>query len=61
MTEGLKVSDDEIESYYEKNKSDYRVAESRDVRHILVAKKAPRRRPASPDRGRSGSPRGEEH
>jgi foldase protein PrsA len=40
VTEGLKVSDDEIGSYYEKNKSDYRVAESRDVRHILVAKKA---------------------
>jgi parvulin-like peptidyl-prolyl isomerase len=40
VTEGVKVSDDEIEKYYEEHKSDYRVAASREVRHILVAKKA---------------------
>lgn len=40
VTEGVKVTDEEIAAHYEKNKSDYKVAASRDVRHILVAKKA---------------------
>jgi foldase protein PrsA len=40
VTEGVKVTDAEISAYYAKNKKDYKVAESRDVRHILVAKKA---------------------
>jgi foldase protein PrsA len=40
VTEGVKVTDDEIEKYYNSHKTDYKVAESRDVRHILVAKKA---------------------
>jgi len=40
VTEGTKVSDDEISAYYDKHKKDYKVAASRDVRHILVAKKA---------------------
>jgi predicted small lipoprotein YifL len=45
VTEGIKVSDDEIRSYYDKHKSDpqYEVPasqESRDVRHILVKTKA---------------------
>lgn len=39
VTEGVKVTDEEITKYYESHKSDYKVAESRDVRHILVAKK----------------------
>lgn len=40
VTEGVKVTDDEISDYYGKNKKNYKVAASRDVRHILVAKKA---------------------
>jgi parvulin-like peptidyl-prolyl isomerase len=36
----VKVTDDEISDYYDKKKADYKVAASRDVRHILVAKKA---------------------
>jgi foldase protein PrsA len=40
VTEGVKVGDPEISEYYNKHKKDYKVAESRDVRHILVAKKA---------------------
>jgi foldase protein PrsA len=39
VTEGVKVTDAEIQKYYDGHKSDYKVAESRDVRHILVAKK----------------------
>jgi len=39
VTEGVKVTDAEIEEYYNENKKDYRVPQSRDVRHILVAKK----------------------
>jgi foldase protein PrsA len=39
VTEGVKVSDDEIETYYNSHKKDYKVAESREVRHILVNKK----------------------
>ena len=40
VTEGVKVSDKEIEDYYDSHKADYKVAASREVRHILVAKKA---------------------
>ena len=40
VTEDVKVTDDEITTYYNKHKADYKVASSRDVRHILVAKKA---------------------
>jgi parvulin-like peptidyl-prolyl isomerase len=40
VTEGIKVTDPEISKYYDEHKKDYEVAESRDVRHILVAKKA---------------------
>ena len=39
VTEGVKVTDAEISDYYAKHKKDYKVAASRDVRHILVAKK----------------------
>jgi parvulin-like peptidyl-prolyl isomerase len=40
VTEDVKVSDKDIQAYYTKNKSQYGTPESRDVRHILVAKKA---------------------
>ena len=40
VTEGVKVTDNEISAYYDGHKKDYKVAASRDVRHILVAKKA---------------------
>jgi foldase protein PrsA len=40
VTQGVKVSDKQIEEYYGAHKKDYKVAESRDVRHILVNKKA---------------------
>lgn len=40
VTSDVKVTDDEVEEYYNKHKADYKVAASRDVRHILVAKKA---------------------
>ena len=40
VTEGIKISDQEITQYYNKNKKQYEQAESREVRHILVAKKA---------------------
>jgi foldase protein PrsA len=39
VTEGIKISDQEIAAYYNKNKKQYEQAESREVRHILVAKK----------------------
>lgn len=39
VTADVKVTDAEVEDYYNKNKADYKVASSRDVRHILVAKK----------------------
>ena len=38
VTEGVKVTDDEIEKYYNDHKADYKSAASREVRHILVAK-----------------------
>jgi len=40
VTSGVTVSDKEIADYYDKNKSQYVQPESRDVRHILVKKKA---------------------
>jgi parvulin-like peptidyl-prolyl isomerase len=36
----VKVTDSEVSDYYNSHKADYKVAASRDVRHILVAKKA---------------------
>ncbi|MGH3129293.1 MAG: SurA N-terminal domain-containing protein, partial [Gaiellaceae bacterium] len=39
VTENVKVSDKDIEDYYDKNKSQYGTPESRDVRHILVPTK----------------------
>ncbi len=40
VTDGVTVSDKEIADYYKKNKQQYVQPESRDVRHILVKKKA---------------------
>jgi parvulin-like peptidyl-prolyl isomerase len=40
VTGDVKVSDKEIKDYYDSNKSIYVQRESRDVRHILVTKKA---------------------
>jgi parvulin-like peptidyl-prolyl isomerase len=40
VTSGVTVSDKEVEEYYKKNKQNYIQPESRDVRHILVKKKA---------------------
>ncbi len=40
VTSDVKVPDAEVADYYNKHKADYKVAGSRDVRHILVAKKA---------------------
>jgi parvulin-like peptidyl-prolyl isomerase len=40
ITEDVKVSDQEIKSYYDSHKSQYGQPESREVRHILVQKKA---------------------
>ena len=40
VTEDVKVSDKEIKSYYDSHKTQYGQPESRDVRHILVQKKA---------------------
>jgi parvulin-like peptidyl-prolyl isomerase len=40
VTGAVTVSDKDIESYYKKNKQQYVQPESRDVRHILVKKKA---------------------
>ena len=39
VTEDVKVTDKEIQDYYNKNKSQYGTPESRDVRHILVPTK----------------------
>lgn len=38
VTEGVKVTDDEIETYYNGHQADYKTGASREVRHILVAK-----------------------
>jgi parvulin-like peptidyl-prolyl isomerase len=40
VTDDVKVSDKELRDYYDQNKSIYVQKESRDVRHILVTKKA---------------------
>jgi foldase protein PrsA len=40
VTADVKVTDEDVTEYYDKHKADYKVAASRDVRHILVAKKA---------------------
>jgi foldase protein PrsA len=40
VTSGVTVSDQDISDYYKKNKQQYVQPESRDVRHILVKKKA---------------------
>ena len=40
VTAGVKVSDDEIQKYYEKNKAQYGTPETRQVRHVLVKEKA---------------------
>ena len=40
MTTDAKVTDADLKSYYEKNRSNYTVPESRSVRHILVKTKA---------------------
>lgn len=39
VTDGVTVSDKDIDEYYKKNKQQYVQPESRDVRHILVKKK----------------------
>ena len=39
VTVGVKVSDAEVKSYYDKNKDQYGQPESRDIRHILVPTK----------------------
>jgi peptidyl-prolyl cis-trans isomerase C len=40
VTEDVKVSEQQVKSYYDKNRSQYGTPQSRDVRHILVQKKA---------------------
>jgi parvulin-like peptidyl-prolyl isomerase len=40
VTEDVKVSDKEIEDFYNKNKAQYKQAATREVRHILVKTKA---------------------
>ncbi|MDQ3865623.1 MAG: peptidylprolyl isomerase [Actinomycetota bacterium] len=40
ITDAVKVSEDEIKDYYEKNKANFTHPASRDVRHILVKTKA---------------------
>lgn len=40
ITKDVKVSDADLQAYYEKNRDNYTVAESRAVRHILVKTKA---------------------
>jgi parvulin-like peptidyl-prolyl isomerase len=40
VTSDVKVSDADVRDYYDKNPAEYKVAESREVRHILVKTKA---------------------
>lgn len=40
LTKDVKVTDEEIKAYYEQNKAQYVVPDSREVRHILVTTKA---------------------
>jgi parvulin-like peptidyl-prolyl isomerase len=39
VTSGIKVSDDEVKKYFDKNKAQYGTPETRVVRHVLVKKK----------------------
>jgi parvulin-like peptidyl-prolyl isomerase len=39
VTTGLKISDDEVKKYYDKNKAQYGTPETREVRHVLVKQK----------------------
>ncbi|MDP9491904.1 MAG: peptidylprolyl isomerase [Actinomycetota bacterium] len=39
VTEDIKVTDEEIQKFYDKNKAQYQQAATREVRHILVKKK----------------------
>ena len=39
VTAGLKISDDEVKKYYDKNKAQYGTPETREVRHVLVKQK----------------------
>ena len=39
VTKDVKVSDDEVKTYYDKNKAQYGTPETRVVRHVLVKKK----------------------
>lgn len=40
VTKGAKVTDKEVETFYTENRADFETPASRDVRHILVKKKA---------------------
>jgi parvulin-like peptidyl-prolyl isomerase len=40
VTSGLKVSDEEVQKYYNANKAQYGTPETRSVRHVLVKQKA---------------------
>ena len=40
VTSDVKVTDEEVRKYYNENQKQYRTPESRDVRHILVKRKA---------------------
>jgi parvulin-like peptidyl-prolyl isomerase len=40
VTKEVKVSDDQVKSYYDKNKAQYGTPETRQVRHVLVKQKA---------------------
>ena len=40
VTAEVKVTDDEVKKYYDKNKAQYGTPETRSVRHVLVKKKA---------------------
>ena len=52
VTEDLKVSDKDIQDFYDKNKAQYQQAATREVRHILVKTKKPGRPDPYAARGR---------